>query len=119
MLALRWLLGLIVAALGGGFLLLSIASAQFRRGFGASDISPLVRFLPLAGAALLLAGLIYPSSKLLLHAGALAAVALIGICIWQTIAEGAIITWLGVAYLVAWLVFYWLTAWKNPGGSPR
>ena len=116
MVALRWILGLVVVLLGAGLVVLSIVAGGFRRSFGASDRNPLVTLAPLAAMGLLLAGLIFPSCAPLLHAGAAAAVALIAFCVWQSIAEAAVVTWFGVAYLVAWLAFYWLAVWKRPGG---
>ena len=116
MIALRWILGLIIVLLGAGFVVLSIVAGGFRRSFGASDRNPLITIAPLAAMVLLLAGLILPSIRPLLHAGAVAAVALIVFCVWQSIAEAATVTWFGVAYLVAWLAFYWFAAWRS--GTP-
>lgn len=116
MVALRWILGLIVVLLGAGFVVLGIVAGGFRRSFGASERGSLVTLAPLAAMGLLLAGLVFPSCAPLLHAGAAAALALIAFCVWQSIAEAAVVTWFGVAYLVAWLAFYWLAVWKRPGG---
>ncbi|MEP6764895.1 MAG: hypothetical protein ABJB66_11315 [Gemmatimonadaceae bacterium] len=112
MTALRWTLGIIITVLAGGFVMLSVVAGGFRKSFGASDTNPLVTMLPLLAAAVLLAGLIVPSHKPLLHAGAVAAVGLISFCVWQMIAESATVTWLGIAYLIAWLVFYYRAAWQ-------
>lgn len=93
--------------------MLSVVASGFRKSFGASDTNPIITILPLVAAAVLLAGLIMPSNKALLHAGAVAAVGLIGVCIWQMIAESATVTWFGIAYLIAWLVFYYRAAWPT------
>ncbi|MEP6781000.1 MAG: hypothetical protein ABJC26_13980, partial [Gemmatimonadaceae bacterium] len=73
MTALRWTLGVILAVLAGGFVVLSAVAGGFRKSFGASDTNPIITILPLVAAAVLLVGLIMPSNKALLHAGAVAA----------------------------------------------
>ena len=113
MTALRWILGGVILFLGGGFLILCIVAGGFRKSFGGSDLNPLIVVLPLPGMAILLAGVLFPQSKLLLHTGAVAAVTLIGFCIWQIITDFAFVLFCGIAYLITWLVFYWLAAWKS------
>lgn len=103
------MLGLVLAALGGGFFFLTMVASGFRKSFGASTINPLIQVLPIAAMLVLLAGLIAPSNRMLLHVGAACAVALIGFCVWQMISESAIVVWIGVFYLVVWLYFYWRT----------
>jgi len=114
MTALRWTLGLIIVFLGGGFVVLSIVAGGFRRSFGASDVNPLVTILPLAAMALLLAALVLPAHRTLLHIAAGAAVVLVGFCLWFLIKESGTVMWWGLAYLAAWLVFYWGAAWRQP-----
>lgn len=109
MLALRWCLGVVAGLLGGGFLTLFFVSNGFRRSFGASENSPLLAILPLAALGLLVAGVIAPGSRLLLHVAALTALGLLGFCVWQLIKEAATVMWLALFYLTAWLVFYGLT----------
>ena len=112
MTTLRWTLGLILVLLGGGFVLLSVVGGEFRKSFGASPVSALLFVLPLVAMAVLLAALVTPSTRLLLHAGAVVAVVLVGFCVWQIFAESATILIGALIYLATWLVFYWLTAWK-------
>lgn len=109
MLTLRWCLGLVAGLLGGGFLVLFFVSNGFRRSFGASENNPLVAVLPLAAIGLLVAGVIAPGSRLLLHLAALAALGLVGFCVWQLIKEAATVMWFALLYLTAWLVFYGIT----------
>jgi len=111
--ALRWILGGLIVLLGGGFIVLNLVAGGFRKSFGASEVNPLITLLPLVAMALLLAGLIFPASKPLLHAGAVAAVALIVFCVWQFIAESATVVWFAIAYLLVWLAFYWCAAWRT------
>jgi hypothetical protein len=114
MTALRWVLGLIILLLGGGYLFLFVVSNGFRRSFGASENNPLLAILPLAAAAILLAALVWPGNRMLLHLGAVAAVGLIGFCVWQMISESATVLLFGILYLAVWLVFYWMAAWHAP-----
>lgn len=107
MIALRWIMGLLLVATSGGFIALTQFSRGFRRSFGMSPLSPLIQVLPLACAALLLAGLIIPGNRTLMHMGAAAAVTLIGFCVWQAFAEKAVVVWFGVAYMLVWLWYYW------------
>ena len=109
---LRWILGSIALALGGGFVFLVIISNAFRRSFGASPNGALLLILPLVALGVLLAALLFPACKPLLHVAAVAAVGLVGFCIWQMVAESATVLWLALLYLAAWFAFYWLAAWR-------
>lgn len=88
----------------------------FRKSFGSSAINPALVALPFLAAAVLLAALIAPSNRLLLNVAAVSAVGLIGLCIWQLIADSATVMWWAIAYLLLWLYFYWRTA--TPLSSP-
>ena len=112
MTALRWILGLIAAFFGGGFVFLVVLSNAFRKSFGASEHGPLFIGLPVVGIGLLLAAILFPASKPLLHIAAVAALSLIGFCLWQIFAHGEIPLWFAVVYLVAWFIYYWLAAWR-------
>lgn len=70
MVALRWVMGLILVGMGTGFFILTMVSNGFRKSFGASEINPLLLILPIAAMLILLAGLIAPSNRVLLHVGA-------------------------------------------------
>jgi hypothetical protein len=111
MTVLRWILGSIAIALGGGFVFLVIISNAFRKSFGASPNGALFLILPLVALGDLLAALLLPVCKPLLHVAA-AAVGLVGFCIWQIVAESAMVLWLALLYLAAWFAFYWLSAWR-------
>lgn len=110
--ALRWMLGLIAALFAGGYVALVLMANAFRRSVGASANGPLFIVLPVLGIALLLAAILFPSNKPLLHGAALAAVGLAGFCLWQIFRDGAAPLWFAVVYLAAWFVFYWLAAWR-------
>lgn len=114
---LRWTLGIVNVALLGGFVFLVVVANGFRRMFGASQSTPLFAILPVVGCGLLLAALIAPASKPLLHTAAAAAVALIGFCLWNIVREAAVSLWLGVLYLCLWLVFYGMVLRTPPSGG--
>lgn len=106
MLAFRWILGLCAVGLGGGFVFLVLVGNAMRRSFGASPKGPYVPTLPVLAILLLLAGLIAPQCRPLLHTAAVAAACLCAFCLWQIVADAAVVLWYGVAYLALWFVFY-------------
>ena len=110
---LRWILGVVLALLGGGYLALLVLSHALRKSFGASEHNPIIALLPGVAAAFLFAALIWPENRLLLHLGAAAALALISACVWQIVSESAAVLWFGILYLVAWFVFYGLAGWRS------
>jgi hypothetical protein len=112
MTTLRWILGTVAALVGGGFTLLFLASNGLRRSFGASENNPLIAILPLLALGLLLAALVTPTQRTLLHMAAVAAAALAGFSIWMLVRESATVMWLSLVYLALWFGFYWLAAWK-------
>lgn len=109
MLAYRWLLGLILAGLGGAFVVLSIVASGFRKSFTGTGANPLTTIVPVAAMLILLGGLIAPGNRTLLHVGATAALGLLGFCVWLMFSEKAVSVLWGVLYLLAWLYFYWKT----------
>lgn len=110
--ALRWTLGSITALFGAGFVFLMIVGNGFRKSFGASQTGPLVVVLPLLGFLLLFGAILFPSSKLLLHTAAVAALGLVGFCLWIIFKEGDAPMWFAIVYLIAWITYYWLAAWR-------
>ena len=108
----RWILGTIAVLFGGGFVLLVVLGNAFRKSFGASEHGPLFIGLPVLGLVLLLAAILFPSSKPLLHLAAVAALGLVGFCFWQIVCESNVPLWFAVAYLAAWFVYYWHAAWR-------
>lgn len=118
MLTFRIILGSILLLFGGSFFVLATVSRGFRKSFGASPLSSLFVILPLAGMLLLLAALIFPAHKLLLHVGAVAAVGLVGFCIWQMVYEGGGVLWLALVVFGSWFVFYWQAA-HGAGGQVK
>lgn len=116
MLAFRWILGLLAVGLGGGFVFLVLVGNALRRSFGASPKGPYVPVLPLLAILLLVAGLIAPHCRPLLHLAAIAALGLAVACVWQIVTDAAVVLWLGVGYLALWFVFYAKSL--RPGEGP-
>ncbi len=109
---LRWILGTIAVLFGGGFVILVLLGNAFRKSFGASEHGPLFIGLPVLGLALLLAAILFPANKPLLHIAAVAALGLVGFCLWQVFDAGEAPLWFAIVYLGAWFVYYWLAAWR-------
>jgi hypothetical protein len=116
---LRWVLGVLNALFGGFLVFLWMVAEGFRASFGASENSPLEILLPLAAQAVLLAALIAPHRRALLHAGAVAALGLAVFCVWAMVAEAATIMGYALVYIAAWLVFYWRAATGKAGCASR
>lgn len=100
----RWLVA-VTALAGVGFVALLALADDFRRSFGASENGPLVAIIPLVVLAALLAGLLFPGQKGLVHVGAAAAVAVAVGGVWvmrESVATGS----LGLVYCALWLSWY-------------
>ena len=102
-------MGLVLGGLGTGFFILTMVANGFRKSFGSSELNPVWRILPIAAMLVLLAGLIVPANRILLHIGAVCAVAIIGYCIWVMVYESGEVVWLALIYMLLWLYFYWRT----------
>lgn len=114
MTTLRWILGITMAIASAGFIALAIIAGGFRRSFTGSDNSvPLVTIFVVT-ATLVLASLVWPERRLVLHVVAVLMVALCIGCAFiarQTAATATI----GVLYAIGWLTFYYRTAWAPAG----
>ncbi|HMP84220.1 MAG TPA: hypothetical protein PKA41_16095 [Verrucomicrobiota bacterium] len=99
---LRWILGSIAVVLGGGFVILVLFGNAFRKSFGASEHGPLFIGLPVIGVGLLLAAILFPSSKPLLHVATAATAGLVGFCGWQIFAKDEAPLWFAVEHPAAW-----------------
>lgn len=106
MIALRWVLGIGSVAALAACVALFVLARSFRRSFGARPTTPLAFVAIVAGIAVLTAGVVWPSPPILLHCGAVAAVAGIGLCLTKV----SPITLVGIAYCALWLVHYAVAA---------
>jgi L-asparagine transporter-like permease len=113
--ALRWLLGVTTGLLLVAWILLVIASHDFRRSAGASPVSPFLPILPGVVLVLILATILVPDQRGLLTVTAVVvALAIIGsfFILRQSLATGVF----AILYLASWLGFYWLA---TRGAVPR
>ena len=111
MTGLRWTLGLITALVSAGMLAIAIIGGGFRKSFGASDNS-VVEVIIVLAAGLILASLVWPDRRALMH---IVAVLMVALCIGCAfIARQAMFTAvLGVLYAGAWLAFYYRSVWAT------
>lgn len=107
MLALRWILGIALLVLGGFFVVSAIVSNGLRRLLHQPELHVLQVALPLLAMAVVLAALVLPQQRTLLHAAALAALGLVGFCIWLMVTELAIDVLWALLCLAGWFWFYW------------
>ena len=116
MAGLRWILGLATGAFAVGWLFLVTAGDRFRGSLGASQNAWWKGVLPVVVAAVLLAGLIWPERRALLHVGAIAAGGVLIASIYIA-RETVFVASLGVLYSAAWLYVYYRSAWSPGGGG--
>jgi hypothetical protein len=110
--ALRWFLASITALVTIGFVVLLVVADGFRRSFGASENGPLIVVLPLTVMLLLLASLLLPGQRVLLHVAAAVALVLVGCSVW-VLGESAFVGSMGLLYSGLWWAWYWHAAWQQ------
>ena len=106
MLGLRWTLGVVTALAAGGWVALAAGGSGFRRSFGGSGNPAWMVLLPVVVGALVLASLVWPERRALLHAAAAAMLALVVGCVLLA-RETLFVAALGLAYAAAWLSYYY------------
>ena len=104
MLGLRWTLGIVTVLVTLMILAIAVVGGGFRRSFGASD-NPIPTVLALLAAALVLASLVWPEQRVLLHAVAVLMAAIVVGSLFL-MREALVTAMLGVAYAAAWLSLY-------------
>ena len=104
MLRLRWALGIATALAALTLFGLALVGGNFRRSFGASD-SGIMTVLPVLVGAVVMASLLWPDRRPLLHA---VAMLMIGVLMGAVFIarHAAVAATLAIAYASAWLVFY-------------
>ncbi len=105
MLAWRWSLGVVAVLIGGGWLALALLGDSFRSSLGASSVDVITQFAPVLVAALILASVLLPGHRLLLHVTALVvAAACVGLVF--LLRESVVVGGLGLLYGGAWFGYY-------------
>lgn len=112
--ALRWVLAAVTATVTVGFLVLLAWADGFRRSFGASANGPLVAGAPLGAMLVVLASLLLPGSRPLLHVTAAAVLALAASSAWL-LREAPFLGGTGLLFSALWSLWYWHAAWAAPG----
>lgn len=114
MTTLRWILGIVTALGLGGWLLLASWGDGFRRSFGASGLTGAIVFVPVLLLGLLLASLVLPEQRVLLHATA-ATVILVAIGCFALLPNAAGAGSLGLCYCGMWMAYYALALGPRAG----
>src|SRR5688572_33062413 len=104
--ALRWSLGIAAALVAAGWAVLAVVGSGFRSSFGGSGNSPLLVLAPVVVALLVLASVVWPDRRVLLHIVAALMVALCIACAFLA-RETVFLAALGAAFAIAWLSFYY------------
>ena len=112
MTALRWIVGLVTTLAALGTAALVIIGGGFRRSFGASDNSATLVALTVVLAGLIIASVVWPERRVLMH---IVAVLMIGLCIACVFLarQTVFVATIGVMYAATWLIFYYRTVWQR------
>ena len=105
---LRWALGAGAALVGVAFVAFFVLAERFRESFGASGNGTATLVVPLLVLGLVLASVVWPGSRGLLHLTAVAAVLALAGALWVSRAAPFLGAG-GALYFGAWLLFYYLT----------
>ena len=107
---LRWILGLVLTIASAGFVALMVIAGGFRRSFGASDKGTPFVILALVCAAVILASLVWPERRVLMH---VAAVVMAAFCVGLVFLarDTASTALLGAIYAAAWFTYYYRVVW--------
>lgn len=110
--ALRWTIGLVTTLVAAGWILLNVIGGGFRRSFGASDNSAVLVPIGLIAAALIMASIIWPEQRSLMHVVALVMLGLLVASV-ALMRDTVFIGSLALCYVIAWFVFYYRTVWAT------
>ena len=108
--ALRWTIGLTTALILAAWVALSVVGDNFRRSFGASEGSPLPLIVGVASASLVLASVVWPERRMLLH---IVAVVMLALCVGCAFLarQTMFVASLGFIYAALWFTFYYRVVW--------
>jgi hypothetical protein len=106
MLGLRWMLGIVAVLALGAFVALSAVAGGFRRSFGASERPVWMAALPIIVGTVIVASLVWPERRPLLHLTAAMVVALVIGCV-VIARETVFVSSAGLLFAAGWLWFYY------------
>jgi hypothetical protein len=112
MMTLRWTLGLVTTVVAIGWVALAIAGSGFRRSFGASGNPAWLIVIPVVVGLLVVASVVWPERRALLHVAALCMASLGVGCVFLA-RETVFVAALGVCYALTWFAFYYRAAWAS------
>lgn len=115
--ALRWILGIVTGLTAGGWIVLGIWANGFRRSFGASENAAWKIVVPLLVMIALLASLLAPTQRGLMHTVAVAVVLLVVGCLWL-VQKAPFLSLMGLIYFGLWLTYYWQAVWSRNVPNP-
>ena len=110
--ALRWTIGIVTAILALGTVALAVVGGGFRRSFGASDNSAAIIAGVVIFAALVVASVVWPDRRTLMH---IVAALMLALCIVliTLVRQTVFIPTVGTTYAVSWLIFYYRMVWER------
>jgi len=109
---LRWALATVTALVAVGFVALLVFADGFRRSFGASANGPLTIGVPLAVMLLVLASLLWPGQRMLLHVTAVTVLGVAACSVW-VLNESVFVGAAGLLFSGLWSLWYWHAAWAS------
>ena len=110
--ALRWTIGIVTGLATIGWIALVTIAGSFRRSFGASEKSPLLLAASVAGLLLVIASVVWPERRVVLH---VVAVLMLALCVGCVLIarETMFVATVGVIYAATWLMFYYRAVWAT------
>jgi hypothetical protein len=108
MTTLRWTLGITTTVVAIGWVSLAIGGGGFRRSFGGSDNPAWMVLVPIVAGALIVASLVWPERRVLLHITAAVMIGLVIGCFFLA-RETMFVATVGILYAALWLSFYYRT----------
>ena len=112
MTALRWSIGIITVLTTLGIVPLAAMGGGFRRSFGASDNSVAIIAGVAICAVLVVASVVWPERRALMHVVAVLMLALCVACVLLA-RQTAFVATVGVLYAASWLILYYRTVWQR------
>ena len=116
---LRWILGIVMAVASIAFIAIAVIGGGFRRSFTGSDNAALFVVAAVVCGGLVMASLIWPERRLLMHVVAVLMLGLCIACVFVT-RETMFVASIGLLYAIGWFAFYYRTVWAtaSPQATP-
>jgi len=112
MTGLRWLIGIVTSLVALGAVILTFMGGGFRRSFGASDNSAVIVAVVVLFAGVVVASVVWPDRRPLMHVGAVAMLGLCVACVFVA-RQTVFVATVGVFYAAMWFILYYRTIWQR------